>query len=241
MALVTLAPILNGWQGLTSTGLPLNGGFIYTYQAGTSTPLATYTTSAGSTPNANPIVLGSDGRPMGKSLKNFIPISGSNIEMYGQIMSIVDNVIFDYLIRSNISTIINVIELIEFLKLAPTKLFYAGGAICNLQLLDPIGGICDNTLMGTDYVMGTSIIFSKDLIDVIINVNLRYDIVDDVSFGLIMKKLNIKINTYITSYINISKLNLNQITNNYIFYRNKSENRYKDIDKIIYMIKLLKK
>ena len=152
-----------------------------------------------------------------------------------------NNVIFDYLIRSNISTIINVIELIEFLKLAPTKLFYAGGAICNLQLLDPIGGICDNTLMGTDYVMGTSIIFSKDLIDVIINVNLRYDIVDDVSFGLIMKKLNIKINTYITSYINISKLNLNQITNNYIFYRNKSENRYKDIDKIIYMIKLLKK
>ena len=42
------------------------------------------------------LLLGSDGRPMGKSLKNFIPISSSPNEMYGQIMSIVDEVIFDY-------------------------------------------------------------------------------------------------------------------------------------------------
>jgi len=63
MATVTLAPILNGWQGFTANGLPNNGGFIYTYQAGSSTPLATYTTSAGYAPNANPIQLGTDGRP----------------------------------------------------------------------------------------------------------------------------------------------------------------------------------
>ena len=42
------------------------------------------------------LLLGSDGRPMGKSLQNFIPIASTNIEMYGQIMSIVDDVIFDY-------------------------------------------------------------------------------------------------------------------------------------------------
>jgi tyrosyl-tRNA synthetase len=42
------------------------------------------------------LLLGSDGRPMGKSLKNFIPISDSPNEMYGKIMSIVDDVIFDY-------------------------------------------------------------------------------------------------------------------------------------------------
>lgn len=42
------------------------------------------------------LLVGSDGRPMGKSLKNFIPISASPSEMYGQIMSIVDDVIFDY-------------------------------------------------------------------------------------------------------------------------------------------------
>src|SRR3989338_3841761 len=42
------------------------------------------------------LLVGSDGRPMGKSLKNFIPISDNPTEMYGQIMSIVDDVIFDY-------------------------------------------------------------------------------------------------------------------------------------------------
>lgn len=42
------------------------------------------------------LLLGSDGRPMGKSLKNFIPISDNPGEMYGKIMSIVDNVVFDY-------------------------------------------------------------------------------------------------------------------------------------------------
>jgi tyrosyl-tRNA synthetase len=42
------------------------------------------------------LLTGSDGRPMGKSLKNFISISSSPSEMYGGIMSIVDEVIFDY-------------------------------------------------------------------------------------------------------------------------------------------------
>ena len=60
---VNLSPIGNGFQFFTTTGLPLAGGKIYTYQAGSSTPLATYTDNTGVTANANPIVLGSDGRP----------------------------------------------------------------------------------------------------------------------------------------------------------------------------------
>ena len=60
---VNLSPIGNGFQFLTTTGLPLNGGLIYTYQAGSSTPLATYTDVNGTTANTNPIVLGTDGRP----------------------------------------------------------------------------------------------------------------------------------------------------------------------------------
>ncbi|PIR68369.1 tyrosine--tRNA ligase [Candidatus Nomurabacteria bacterium CG10_big_fil_rev_8_21_14_0_10_35_16] len=42
------------------------------------------------------LLLGSDGKPMGKSLKNFIPINAGHNEMYGQVMSIIDDVIFDY-------------------------------------------------------------------------------------------------------------------------------------------------
>jgi hypothetical protein len=60
---VNLSPIGNGFQFFTTTGIPLAGGKIYTYQAGSSTPLATYTDAGGVYPNANPIVLGTDGRP----------------------------------------------------------------------------------------------------------------------------------------------------------------------------------
>ena len=60
---VNLSPIGNGFQFFTNTGIPLNGGYIYTYQAGSSTPLATYTTSEGTIANTNPIQLGTDGRP----------------------------------------------------------------------------------------------------------------------------------------------------------------------------------
>ena len=60
---VNLSPIGNGFQFFTTTGIPLAGGKIYTYQAGSSTPLATYTDNTGATANANPIVLGTDGRP----------------------------------------------------------------------------------------------------------------------------------------------------------------------------------
>jgi len=60
---VNLSPVGNGFQFFTTTGIPLAGGKIYTYQAGSSTPLATYTDAGGVYANTNPIVLGSDGRP----------------------------------------------------------------------------------------------------------------------------------------------------------------------------------
>jgi hypothetical protein len=45
----------------TFTGLPLVGGLLYSYQAGTSTPQATYTDETALTANTNPIVLNSVG------------------------------------------------------------------------------------------------------------------------------------------------------------------------------------
>jgi microcystin-dependent protein len=60
---VNLSPIGNGFQFFTTTGLPLNGGFIYTYQAGSTTPATTYSDNAETIANTNPIQLGTDGRP----------------------------------------------------------------------------------------------------------------------------------------------------------------------------------
>lgn len=45
-----------------SNGAPLAGGKVYTYTAGTTTPLASYTDSTGGTPAANPVILDSAGR-----------------------------------------------------------------------------------------------------------------------------------------------------------------------------------
>ena len=51
-----------GAQFFDNNGVPLNGGLIYTYDAGTTTPASTYTDSSAVTNNTNPIVLDSAGR-----------------------------------------------------------------------------------------------------------------------------------------------------------------------------------
>lgn len=62
MASVLLSPVGNGQQFFDNNGVPLSGGLIYTYQAGSSTPLTTYTTNNGTVPNTNPIILDAAGR-----------------------------------------------------------------------------------------------------------------------------------------------------------------------------------
>lgn len=64
MPTVVLSPIGGaGQQFFDNQGNVLSGGKLYTYAAGTTTPEVTYTTSSGTTPNPNPVVLNSAGRP----------------------------------------------------------------------------------------------------------------------------------------------------------------------------------
>lgn len=51
-----------GWQFFDNNGTILSGGKLYTYAAGTTTPLTTYTSSSGAVANTNPIILDSAGR-----------------------------------------------------------------------------------------------------------------------------------------------------------------------------------
>lgn len=57
-----LSPVGNEQQN-DANGAPLSGGFIYTYAAGTSTPIATYTGSDGLTAQEQPIPLNGSGLP----------------------------------------------------------------------------------------------------------------------------------------------------------------------------------
>ena len=63
---VGLSPVAGaGWQFFDSNGVPLAGGRLYTYAAGSTTPETTYTSSTGATANSNPIILNSAGRVSG--------------------------------------------------------------------------------------------------------------------------------------------------------------------------------
>jgi len=63
---VNLSPVGGvAGQFFDNSGNPLTGGKLYSYAAGTTTPQTTYTSSAGSTAHANPIVLDAGGRVPG--------------------------------------------------------------------------------------------------------------------------------------------------------------------------------
>lgn len=64
-------------QFFTADGQPLVGGKVYTYAAGTTTPLATYTSASGASANPNPIIL--DGR--GECSIWFLPSSMYKIKL----------------------------------------------------------------------------------------------------------------------------------------------------------------
>lgn len=66
MPTVTLSVFAGvGAQLFDNNGDPLSGGKIFTYAAGTTTPLTTYTSATGLIPHTNPIVLDAAGRVPG--------------------------------------------------------------------------------------------------------------------------------------------------------------------------------
>lgn len=65
-----------------NSGQPCSGCQLFTYQAGTTTPLVTYSDSAGTIPNANPVILDATGRAnvfLGSSAYKFVLESSGGI------------------------------------------------------------------------------------------------------------------------------------------------------------------
>ena len=82
MAAISPVPFL---QFVDANGAPLAGGKLYTYAAGTTTPLATYTTVSGATPNSNPVILDSAGRAsvwLGGSSYKFVLKTSADVLSY---------------------------------------------------------------------------------------------------------------------------------------------------------------
>lgn len=72
-------------QFIDAAGIPLAGGFLYTYAAGTTTPQATYTDSTAATANSNPIILDSRGEAniwLGSATYKFKLCDSTNTEIW---------------------------------------------------------------------------------------------------------------------------------------------------------------
>lgn len=101
---------------------------------------------------------------------------------------------YDYIIRTNISTIFNYTLLIQYLHSIPQNDIYIGGIFFKLAWLDYKYGINDYkidlySLQNLYYFQGTGITMSFDVVQCILQnkINLKYDIIDDVAIGLFIK------------------------------------------------------
>jgi hypothetical protein len=82
-----------GAQFFDNNGIILSGGKIFTYAAGTTTPLATYTSSTGNTAHSNPIILDSAGRVPGGEIWNALQLYKFVLETsLGVLIATYDNV-----------------------------------------------------------------------------------------------------------------------------------------------------
>ena len=120
---------------------------------------------------------------------------------------------FDYIIRTNLSSVINLKILNNFLNKNNIK----------------IGGYIMNSLKYKNFLSGICIILNKEVCNYLINNlnNIDYNIPDDVSLSYFVNKKY--------KYININKININKNIidkinyinlNNFIIYRCKSNNNH---------------
>jgi hypothetical protein len=192
---------------------------------------------------------------MVENQKSDIEIDGSFINIKGEenyvnilkktvksMKYIYENIDFDFLIRTNISTVINIELLKEFLINIPKEKYY-GGHNETLNWFDI--GITDYTHFGTKFVCGFNIILSKDMVKIICdNENkLNYNIIDDISIAIFIKENFPTILEQLTHdpcilFSNFFYCN-HKFNFNYIFYRNRkysqflNENRTEDLIAII--------
>ena len=151
---------------------------------------------------------------------------------------------YDFTIRTNISTLINIPKMIELLSLFQDKEYLYAGDIAGIERFNiPIR-----------FALGTAIILSQKLANKMIDEKYKFNymIEDDVSFGLFVEQhmpiafdntLKLAPFVFYTSTLsNSSNSNLNDFINfrknnnlNYIFYRNSNANRYNDVKIMSYI------
>jgi len=141
---------------------------------------------------------------------------------------------YHYLVRSNISTII------DFSQYKEEQLQgrYMGCSYNTLQWLDHAGGIHDRTLWGTEFVYGTGIVLPHDSVTFLLQHKdeIRVDLIDDVAIGLFFSTYPQYKPTQLgrTSYNDAD-------SSNAICYRNRTNDRQDDIKRMKQIVSTLLK
>lgn len=132
-------------QFLDDDGNILSGGKLYTYDAGTTTPKATYTAADGITPNANPVVLDSSGRAT-------VFLSGSYKfrleDSLGNLIEETDNVTAFSTAESGVDDIVT--NFTEAVIAADDNIIFADTSDGNATRRDTVQGILDLSFQSGD-------------------------------------------------------------------------------------------
>lgn len=154
MTTVNLSPVFNAVTNFDQFGQIVSGGYLYTYQAGTSTPLPTYTDVNGTIYNTNPIQLGTDGKlPQEMWLIAAYAYKFVLTDSTGQVIDTYDN----------ISGIITINELPTPSSLPSGTIIMWSGAITEI----PSGFVlCDGTYPGAPDLRDKFVVGAGDLYNV---------------------------------------------------------------------------
>ena len=102
---------------------------------------------------------------------------------------------YDYIVRTNISSVFDFKLLLDFFTIMPTENVYVGSIFYHLKWLDEKFGINRNTLnlynlFNMGFFQGTCIMLSNDVFTFMLNnvEKLNYDIIDDVSIALFIRE-----------------------------------------------------
>lgn len=146
---------------------------------------------------------------------------------------------YDFIVRTNISTVLNYKLLNNYLNGIPKTNIYAGGLLFNLEWLDEPFGITEETtkkykLNSLRFFQGTCIILSCDVAKFMLDNSEKFirEIIDDVSIGLFIKRYthfyyNCLLDTNRVKYLVMPRDK--HISDNIVAFRIKSFNDEEDI------------
>jgi hypothetical protein len=130
---------------------------------------------------------------------------------------------FSYLIRGNISTVIDLYKLYKLLYVH--NISYGGFRLFTLSWLFPFAGVVDETYFGLKFISGTSILISYNMCKEMIKGNLKnHGLADDLEIALFFQERNIEPVLFHDNFV----VNCQDNYSNYIVYRNKTDDREED-------------